>query len=605
MKAHIVQLILSATALAVSAVDDTSNKDTPEPCMVRAWVRAEDLSPDHVSHVGEGELRIKISRAECANQVASVALRLQFDEFGEVKHLKEGAVLPEVRALNQTAPAAYADWTGSDVVLDYRTHDDAMSDPELWAVRAEERRGWTTEATLLDGTPDLSQPIVTPFTVAVPAVNYPPVFTQHRQSAQGPISHHSYSDLGYRYIALVTFVDGRTVDVLAGHTTFKPSVPMSARQAPLSHNVQLAHSACKNDHPSSKKRAESLENCLPEAERSVFVAELTLNDGNIVQQGGTLKGRVTVRSVKQGLTTMSRVSVSLRSRRRDHWALAQAAASDDAEFINACQGHRNDRVLDAESERFAHVFQERDENQQLHSLGRFQQASASQEISSGQSSFTFDFDFEVPREIPVDFDSYYRSSEASLSIDLTTLYPLDIVKGRSKSGQRRQDGRGTLGPTHPVGKPLPDRSLWDRTLDVQAKVPITVVSGGPAHPVVHYLAPGARTSVLRSGPQAEKVVSFPIAQPVFNVEAPANTSARLMQSGSTNPMLMNQQFLNISSRRSRRDYPNPTKDYRGGSFAGVLWKKKVVAEERGLWPLPNEINNGGDAQQQQPFVVEV
>ncbi|KAJ6581812.1 hypothetical protein B0H19DRAFT_890359, partial [Mycena capillaripes] len=52
----------------------------PELCTVRAWVRAEDLSPDHVSR---GELRIKVPRAECANQIASVSLRLQLDEFGE------------------------------------------------------------------------------------------------------------------------------------------------------------------------------------------------------------------------------------------------------------------------------------------------------------------------------------------------------------------------------------------------------------------------------------------------------------------------------------------------------------------------------------------
>ncbi|KAJ7696429.1 hypothetical protein B0H17DRAFT_893479, partial [Mycena rosella] len=51
-----------------------------DPCEVRAWVRAEDLSPEHVSH---GELRIKVPRAQCTQQIASVALRLQLDEFSE------------------------------------------------------------------------------------------------------------------------------------------------------------------------------------------------------------------------------------------------------------------------------------------------------------------------------------------------------------------------------------------------------------------------------------------------------------------------------------------------------------------------------------------
>ncbi|KAJ7622908.1 hypothetical protein DFH06DRAFT_1009006, partial [Mycena polygramma] len=122
----------------------------PEPCTIRAWVRAQDLSPDHISH---GELRIKVPRAECANQIASVALRLQLDEFGEVKFLKKGAVLPEVRPSNQSAPSGYADWTGSDVVYDYQAYEDRFSNPELWTVKAEERRAWTTQATLLDNNP--------------------------------------------------------------------------------------------------------------------------------------------------------------------------------------------------------------------------------------------------------------------------------------------------------------------------------------------------------------------------------------------------------------------------------------------------------------------
>jgi hypothetical protein len=95
----------------------------------------------------------------------------------------------------------YADWTGSDVVYDYQAHDDAMSDPEFFTVKAEERRAWTTEAILLENNPDLSKPIVTPFTVTVPAVNYPPVINRYRQ-LNGPIARHSFSDLGYRYIAV-------------------------------------------------------------------------------------------------------------------------------------------------------------------------------------------------------------------------------------------------------------------------------------------------------------------------------------------------------------------------------------------------------------------
>jgi hypothetical protein len=82
-----------------------------------------------------------------------VVLRLQLDEFGELKFLKKGAVLPEVQASNQSAPAGYADWTGSDVVYNYAEHDNSLSDPEFFTVKAEERRAWTTEATLLENNP--------------------------------------------------------------------------------------------------------------------------------------------------------------------------------------------------------------------------------------------------------------------------------------------------------------------------------------------------------------------------------------------------------------------------------------------------------------------
>jgi hypothetical protein len=44
-----------------------------------------------------------------------------------------------------------------------------------------------------------------------------------------------------------------------------------------------------------------------------------------------------------------------------------------------------------------------------------------------------------------------------------------------------------------------------------------------------------------------------------------------------------------------------SEDYRGGEFAGLLWKKKIVAEERGIWPVRTEVVDGGD--DQQPFSV--
>jgi hypothetical protein len=149
---------------AAAVIRNLKASQTDSLCSVQAWVRAEDLSPDHISH-GDfahrrarritshnyrfaGELRVKVERAECADQIVSVVLRLQLNEFGEFVYLKEGVVLPEKwQAVNQTT---FGGAVVHDVVYDYQPYAEATSDPELWNVGAEERRAWIAEDTLLD-----------------------------------------------------------------------------------------------------------------------------------------------------------------------------------------------------------------------------------------------------------------------------------------------------------------------------------------------------------------------------------------------------------------------------------------------------------------------
>jgi hypothetical protein len=83
---------------------------------------------------------------------------------------------------------------------------------------------------------------------------------------------------------------------------------------------------------------------------------------------------------------------------------------------------------------------------------------------------------------------------------------------------------------------------------------------------------------------------FPVAQPIFTEEALANTSARLMKAGSTDPFHQDQQFMNWTRRQCRDSHP--TEDYRGGNYAGLLWRKKVVAEERGILPVVDRGEGG-------------
>jgi hypothetical protein len=42
-----------------------------------------------------------------------------------------------------------------DAVYDYQPRDNAMTDPDLWVIKAEERRAWTTEAVLIDNNPSM------------------------------------------------------------------------------------------------------------------------------------------------------------------------------------------------------------------------------------------------------------------------------------------------------------------------------------------------------------------------------------------------------------------------------------------------------------------
>ncbi|KAJ6527274.1 hypothetical protein DFH09DRAFT_1187083 [Mycena vulgaris] len=580
--------LLSAAAFAASqsnAASVSASVET-EVCQVRAWVRAQDLSPDNTSH---GELRIKVPRAECAHQVASVALRLQLDEFGEFKFLKAGVVLPEVQqAANQSESVGHEDWEGSSVVYDYQARDDAMRDPALWTIGAEERRAWTTEVTLLDSNPDFSQPVVTPFTVAVPAVNYPPGLNKYRY-LDGLVSRHSFSDLSYRYTAVVTFTDGRIVDVPAGYTTFIPTVHTSAAKTPFSWNTTFGEAPrCGDETADQKKHAEDFEKCLPKAQRSTFVAEITLDEGNIVQAGLPIKGRVTVHSTS-GSTTMSAIYVNLRSLQHNHWAQAQAAVGGDIEFYNAtsawCSYSGGDPPLYAESDRWEYLFTE-DDNL-MHQSSRENYYGP---ITPAQPYF--DFEIRLPLETPVDFASYYSRGESLLELSLSVVYPQEAAKcvyPLEKYPWIPQDEA----PADDVD--MTEERLWDsytalrnlgekvQTLTyhseiyLQAVVPITVVGKLSAHPIAHYLTPGLPAPVLRPGVPADVPV-FPVAQPVFTQEALVNVSARLMQS-----------TMQESMEGSWEQYPDPTTDYRWNQYAGLLWKKKVVAEERGIWPLRAEV----------------
>ncbi|KAJ7696425.1 hypothetical protein B0H17DRAFT_1130845 [Mycena rosella] len=220
------------------AVRARSSSEADGDCKVQAWVCAEDLAPDHISH---SDLRIKVKPAHCADRVASMALRLQFDEFGEVKHLRAGAVLPEIEISdNQTVSSDFLGFYGgsaNDIVYDYGAYDRVMNDPVFWVVKAGECRAWATEVVLFQNNPNFSKPMVAAFIVASPAVK------NYRGGNSQPIRRHAFSQLGYHYIAVVEFMNGTKVELPAGHTTFvttspPPGVPFAWNMTLSENNVQ-------------------------------------------------------------------------------------------------------------------------------------------------------------------------------------------------------------------------------------------------------------------------------------------------------------------------------------------------------------------------------
>ncbi|KAJ7749019.1 hypothetical protein DFH07DRAFT_829387 [Mycena maculata] len=616
-------MLLVVTGLLAAAAASLARNPDSKDCddRVQAWVRAEDLRPAHISH---GELRIKVNQENCSHRIDSVSLRLQLDEFSEVKYLRRGAVLPEIRkAENQTRPADFGYWGSkpNDVVYDYSEYDKAMGDSNIWAVKAEERRAWSTETILFENNPDFSRAMVTPFIVAAPAVNYPPSVEVGLRAISGNtamsghgltldlIRRHAYSQLGYHYIAVVNFTDGRMVDLPAGHTNFVPtSAPLQERR-PFSWNTTFTvEDGCRNHDnlPQSGERSATMERCLPEELRSVFVAEVTLDEGNVVQRGQPLKGKVTVHATN-GSTTMSEISVSFTMTRIQHWATEQATTGGDDNF--SCQSEsRTHGVISIDDSHYA--FRKEDDNSVWTSS--FHYPSCRGPVTPARPYF--DFELKVPETTPPDFSSYYSSEETVLGLELSVLYSSDVavcIDGidkyaalddeLEKSTDSAKTEEGLWDSYTRVGQPI-HTSQWRRTLRLKATVPLVVLGDISARPAEHYLKPGLPSPVILP---AQGDVVFPAVHPVTIEEPLANTSARLMRAeGTFDPS--NSGIHSGHWHMGGRDQPDPSRHYNQGNYAGLLWKKKLVAEERGILPAQSAgagVAHGENADGQHRFVM--
>ena len=178
---------------------------------------------------------------------------------------------------------------------DHDRYYESLRDPALWIVKAEERTAFKSAVTLIkkffgmsflalalsitmahNFYADYSQPVIVPFTVAVPNVNYPPALR---------LSGHSFGDSGretnsmhlYRYTALIAFQSGHKVEIPAGYITFDPVHDASLHTRAFSTNVTLEER--------TQGLRDHLKVCAADTEETIFEAQVTVEGGNVVGAG--------------------------------------------------------------------------------------------------------------------------------------------------------------------------------------------------------------------------------------------------------------------------------------------------------------------------------
>ncbi|KAJ7179631.1 hypothetical protein C8R46DRAFT_645950 [Mycena filopes] len=468
---------------------------------------------------------------------------------------------------------------------DYEPYDRAMSDPEFWVVKAEERRAWSTEATLLSTNLNFSRPVVTPFVVASPAVNYPPAIVSWRDiSVFSPIGRHAYSDLGYHYVAVVTFTDGSQTEVPAGYTNFRPTSPTNTPKTPFVWNATLMSTNIKqcSDRPELSllgSESDSLERCLSKEQQSVFVAEVTLDDGNTVRRGERVKGRVTVHATN-GSTKMTHVTVAFASGNDRHWAAKQANAGGDKEFLDLfCSlspGPRGVRSV----EDSAYLFESDNDGRWEYNSDEYGAPSNFDRRGRLTSAKPYlDFELPISQTAVPDLPSYYNSGVGMIGVFLTVSYSPDLaacIRGTDPSQDLTAEDEASqieaaLWDSYtPV---VPQEERWN-TLELYTMLPLVILGDASERPVQHYLEhPDLPSPVILASPLQQDIV-FPSAHPLIIEEPLANTSARLMRwEGTSDPF---QSHRNYEKPRRYRA-PDPAARYNRGDYAALLWKKKLFA----------------------------
>jgi hypothetical protein len=293
--------------------------------------------------------------------------------------------------------------------------------------------------------------------------------------------------------------------------------------------------------------------------------------------GDTVRGRVAVHRLTDGSTTAQNVSIHVRSERDHRWAQAQAQAASeghveafrlsDSSFSSAIY-HSEISTSNFEYDDILRREGRRD--------SRWDSFKGEGGALTEQKQY-LDFELKVSEDAVRNFYAYYATSDTSLVINLHVPYPL--AQGCVFGGEDEEPVEdtnhyeGLWDDCTPVDQ-LHKRPGYARTQRLVAKIPITLIGAqhsdpssfsGP--PPVHYLTRGVASPViLASPPSSYKDVVFPVSQPTVTPEPTENTTSRLLS-------------LSVSGIvRSMYDPLHPSRHYSSGLYAGILWKKKMMAE---------------------------
>ncbi|KAJ7696609.1 hypothetical protein B0H17DRAFT_403271 [Mycena rosella] len=416
---------------------------------------------------------------------------------------------------------------------------------------------------------------------------------------------------------MVEFVNGTTVDIPAGHTDFVPTSPPSPARAPVTWNVTFTEDKPQEvDLPSARKESADKQRCLPEELRSVFVAEVTLYEGNSVRPGQMLRGKVTVHATP-GSTTMSDLEITLMTTTDHHWATAQATTGGDDEFglfSRRLRRHSTGRSVN-DSYIHADLFKEKDDDSEYSHL-LFSNMYPSHHSRLTATKPYFDFEIQVPQTAVPDFSAFYGSVENFLGFQLqvsysrdaeicirgVNAYGIDAVDDESTADDLEKTEEGLWDPHTRVGQPPTAQTNWNSMLFLTGQVRINVLGDMSTQPVEHYLKSGLPSPVILV---SQEDIVFPPAHPVTIVEPIANTSARLMDpEGTFDPFQSSLNFHNMTRLRfAHRHQRDPLSLHDWGNYVGLLWKKKVVAMERGILSSEVAAASEDETNGQHPFIV--